>query len=243
MEKAVIIPKSLFPIMVERMRNFSLSEKIKVKWISSFNARWDIYRFLANRCSKEFMILYLEQDSEIFKRVSDPGLSLSYVPEVDLAVRLYEFGLLPEENRKKFVETVSNYAIDGDDTYALEGTEIRSIFTDSEFSDLAEKVRTNLIPKLTDIRLNVQSSYCSSDSPEEHMQGIFEMFSTLKNKFSENRDVVKIIEREFDLANEWIEESTPTKPKVAPRILGTMDSFEEKHDTRSIFDDIDAGDG
>lgn len=242
MEKAVIIPKSLFPIMVERMRNYSLSDKIKVKWISSFNARWDIYRFLANRCSKEFMILYLEQDSEIFKRVSDPGLSLSYVPEVDLAVRLYEFGLLPEENRKKFVETVSNYAIDGDDTYALEDTEIRSIFTDSEFSDLVEKVRTNLIPKLADIRLNVQSSYCSSDSPEEHMQGVFEMFSTLKNKFSENRDVVKIIDREFDLANEWIEESTPTKPKVAPRILGTIDSFEDKHDTRSIFDDIDAGD-
>ena len=38
---------------------------------------------------------------------------LSAVPEVGLAVRLHEFGLLPEENRRKFVRTVSEYAVDG----------------------------------------------------------------------------------------------------------------------------------
>lgn len=124
----------------------------------------------------------------------------------------------------------------------MDDTGMRSVFTDSEFDDLVETVRTDLLPKLTDVRRNVQSNHDSSEPPDEHMQSILESFSTLKKLFSEDEDAVKIIERETDLANEWIAESEPQEPKVSPRTLGTVDSSEEKHGTRSIFDDIDDGD-
>lgn len=241
-EKAVIVPKSLFPMMIARLREFSASDKYKVQWMSSWGARWTLYRFLANRCSKEFLALYLEQDPDILKRVSEPGLSLSAVPEVDLAVRLHEFGLLPEENRKKFIETVSNYAIEGDDVYALDNAGIRHVFTESEFEDLVRTVRTDLLPKLAVVRRKVQSNHDSSDPPDEHMQNIFESFSTLKKQFSDDPDAVRLIERETDLANKWIAETDPPEPKINPRTLGTVEPSEEKHGTRSIFDDIDDGD-
>ena len=109
-EKAVIVPKSLFPAMRSRLIEFTSSESYKVQWRSEWGARRALYRFLANRCSKEFLALYLELDPDIVKRVSMPGRSLSLVAEVDLAVRLHGFGLLPEASRKEFVETVSNYA-------------------------------------------------------------------------------------------------------------------------------------
>lgn len=229
-------------MMIARLREFSASDRYKEKWMSIVGARWTLYRFLANRCSKEFLALYLEQAPNILERASKPGLGLSVVPEVGLAIRLHEFALLPEENRRQFIETVSSYAIDGEDVYALNDTRIRSVFNDSEFDELVETVRTDLLPKLADVRRNVQINHDSSVPPDEHMQNILESFSTLKKRFREDEDAVKIIERETDLANEWIAETGPLEPKVNPRILGAVEPSEKKHGSRSIFDDIDDGD-
>ena len=205
-------------------------------------AKWALYRFLANRCSKEFLALYLEQDPDILKRVSDPGLSLSAVPEVDLAVCLHRSGLLPEENRKKFIETVSNYAIEGEDVSALDDDGMRGVFTGSEFDELLQTVRTELLPRLGVVRATVQSNHDSSEPADEHMENVLESFSTLKKRFSDDADAVRIIQRETDLANEWIAETEPPEPKVSPRTLGTVEPAEKKLGTRSIFDDIADGD-
>lgn len=237
-EKAVIVPKSLFPAVMERLREFSASNQYKVEWMSSWGARWTLYRFLANRCSKDFLAAYLEQSPDVLQRVAKPGLSLSAVPEVDLAVRLHEFGLLPGEARKAFVETVSAYAVEGEDLYALDDPGVRSVFQDSEFDELVETVRTVLLPKLADVRRNAQSSHSSSDSPDEHMQGTLESFGTLKKRFGEDEQLVKLIDREIDLVNEWISETEPPEPKVGPRVLGAVEHSVERHGTRSIFDDI-----
>jgi len=241
-EKAVVVPKSLFPMMIARLREFSVSDKYKVQWMSSWGARRTLYRFLASRCSKEFLELYLEQDANMLKRVSEPGQALSFSPEVALAVRLHELGLLPEENRKKFVETVSNLAIKGDDVGALKDDGVRGVFKDSEFDELLQTVRIELIPRLRVMRATVQSNHDSTEPPDEHMQNVLESFSTLKKRFSGDAEAVSIIQRETDLANEWIAETEPPEPKVSPRILGAVEPSDQQHGTRSIFDDIDEGD-
>ncbi len=241
-EKAVVVPKSLFPMMIGRLREFASSDKYKVQYLSSWGARRALYRFLASRCSKEFLALYLEQDLDILKRVSEPSPDLSFSPEVGLAVRLHDFGLLPEDSRKKFIATVSSFAIEGDDVLALDDGRMRGVFTDSEFDELVETVRITLLPKLAYVRQEVQRNYDSSEPPDEHMENILGLFSTLKKRFGEDENAVKIIERETDLANEWIAETEPPEPKVSPRILGSVEPSEKKFGTRSIFDDIDDGD-
>ncbi len=238
-EKAVIVPKSLFPMMIVRLREFATSDKYKVQYLSSWGARWALYRFLASRCSKEFLALYLKQDPDVLKRVSEPSPDLSFSPEVGLAIRLHSLGLLPEDYRKKFIETVSNFAIEGDDALALDDCSMRGVFTDDEFAELEESVRNNLLPRLSYVRQRAQENYDSSDSPEEHMEYILEIFSVLKKRYSEDENIVKIIERETDLVNEWISETDPPEPKVNPRILGSVEQSEKMLGTRSLFDDID----
>lgn len=238
-EKAVIVPKSLFTMMIDRLKEFTKSTKYKVQWLSLWGARRALFRFLANRCSKEFLEMYIEQVPDILESISKPRLSLSWAPEVDLAIRLHEFNLLPEANRKKFVETVSNYAIEGEDLYALDNNDLISVFTESEFDELVKTVRCNLIPNLTSVRMNVENGYDSSEDPHEYMQTMLETLDILKNKFSEDEDIVKVVESELEIVNEWIAESDFSEPKVSPRSFGSVTPPEEKFGTRSIFDDID----
>ncbi|MHB0843060.1 nSTAND3 domain-containing NTPase [Stutzerimonas nitrititolerans] len=239
-EKAVIVPKNLFLLMIDRLRDFSSSEKYKVEWLSSWSARQTLCRFLARRCSKEFLALFIEQDPSILNRVSKPGLSLGFSSEVDLAVRLHEFDLLPEENRKLFIDTVSSYAIEGEDALALEDSGMRTIFTDQEFEGLVESVRMQLLPKLGSVRRKMQHSYDSSTSPDEHMQSLFELLETLKKSFVNDDVVSKTIDQEIERANQWITETEPPEAEISPRVMGDIGASAGKHGTRSIFDDVDA---
>jgi hypothetical protein len=239
-EKAVVVPRALFPMMLDKLEEITKSRAYKSAWLSTFDARRHLQGFLARRCSKEFLTLYLNKHPQLLAKVSEPGLMLSVVPEVRLAKRLHEFGLLPEENRRKFVETVSDYAAEGQDTDALDSASIRSLFTDDEYEKLVQRVRAELLSKLDEVRVEHQSNHTSDEPPEEHMYQILSSFETLKKCFSDDADAVKIIDREIRHANEWIGEHTPDEPKRNPRKLGTVGTPERSNSGRSIFDDIDA---
>jgi hypothetical protein len=195
--------------------------------------------FLSRRCSREFLSLYLQQNPNLLDQVSNPGLFLSCVPEVRLATRLQKFELLPEDRRKKFVETVSNYAIEGQDASALDDADIQSLFIGDEFGNLLQKVQIELLPRLDDVRQEWEWNYSSGEPPEQYIQPLLEFFASLKRPFLGDESVIRLIDREIQCAREWIAEKTPEEPQRNLRKLKKVETFEEPHYTRSIFDDID----
>ncbi len=239
-EKAVVVPRSLFPQMLAKLEEFLLSKSYKSALLSAWGAKREMLGFLARRCSQEFLSLYLQRNPDLLDQVSQPGLFLDTVPEVRLAKRFHEFGLLPEDKRKKFVETVSNYLLDGQDGYVLENEEMRAFFTDEEFGDLVSHARTELVPRLGDVRYEWQSSHSSEESPEDHMQPLLDLFKSLQRQFAQDEEAVKIIGCESQRAREWIDEHTSEEPTISPRALGKVEPPEMQHGSRSIFDDIDA---
>jgi hypothetical protein len=128
LENAVIIPKSLFALILRRLDEYSSSPKYKSPAYATWGARDRIIGFLARRCSKDFLSFYVGKHPEVLDRVAEPGLMLSAVSEVDLAARLNKHGLLPEQQRLKFLETVKGYALRGEDLYALSDFDIRTIW-------------------------------------------------------------------------------------------------------------------
>lgn len=240
-EKAVVVPKPLFPLMLEKLGEFSSSTSYKSPWLAAWGARWALHSFLASRCSKDFVSLYLEHHPDLLDRVSEPGLSLDTVPEVRLAERLHEFALLPDDKRKKFVETVSNYALAGQDAGALDDEGIRSLFKGDEFENLRKRVWTELVPRLGEVRRKWESEHRSDDPPEDHMQPLLESFNVLKRCFGDDESATKIIDREIQRTNEWIAELTPEEPTRSPRKLGKVKASDKPQSVRSLFDDIDAG--
>ena len=239
-ENAIVVPKSLFLQVLAKLEDMSRSKSYKSVWRSTFGAREVLQGFLARRCSKEFLSLYLQHNSSLLAQVSNPGLFLYAVPEVDLAERLHEFGLLPDEYRKKFVETVSNYALDGEDASALDDDGIRKLFTDDEFEDLVQRVRVELLPRLDDVRQGWESNHSLNELPEEHMQQLLEFFDSLKAQFGDDESAAQVIDREISLTNQWIGENTSQEFEANPRQMGKIEATERPQSTRSIFDDIDA---
>jgi hypothetical protein len=217
LEKAVVISKALFPLMLGRLSEFSATTEYKSQWLSTWGARDRLQGFLARRCSKDFLSLYIEKHPELLDRVSQPGLFLSAVSEVDLALRLHEYGVLPEDKRQKFITTVTDYAVDGQDLYALEDHDLRRIFTDGEFEELRRRVRYELVPRLDEVRLGWQVNHHSDQSAEDHMQPLLESFQTLRKEFTDDPEVVKIVERETEHASVWISEHMPKEPDDVPK--------------------------
>jgi hypothetical protein len=238
MEHAVAIPKTLFPLMLERLRELS-TEKHK-SWHQQWEARRHLFGFLTTRCSAEFLSLYINRYQEILDSVSQPGLMLSAVPEVHLAVRLHELSLLPEDRRKMFVSKVTEYAVEGEDLYALDSPQIRKLFTDDEFEELRTRIENELLPKISEVRHDWQSNRGSTETEEERMEPLLESFRTLKREFGSDPEIGSAIELEIHLAEEWISDHREDEPKDKPeRKLGNVQSSDRTNESRSIFDDID----
>jgi hypothetical protein len=181
---------------------------------------------------------FLKEEPGLLDRICTPGLSFDHSPEVSLCARLREFGLLPEDKRKVFVETVTRFTVDGEDVYALQNDEIRRLFTEDEFAALLSSVETSLLPGLGKVRARAESAY-SSGSAEERMEPLLETFSMLRKHFECDERAAGLIDREIDLTNEWIDEHTHQLPKVAARSLGSVEASQQPSPSRSIFDDID----
>ena len=115
---------------------------------------------------------------------------LSAVSEVDLAARLHKYGLLSEPQRLTFLKTVTGYALNGEDLYALSDYDIKSIFTEQEFEEFREQVRTELVPRLAEVRREWESNYSGSDdSAESFMEPLSDSFKSLKSEFIGDDDV------------------------------------------------------
>lgn len=239
-EKAVVVPTALFPIMLRKLDQLGDSKAHKDSWMSGFEARRRRVGFLSNRCSKAFLTIYLENHPNLLAAVSSPGLMLSVVPEVRLAARLCALGLLPEANRLEFVRTVSEYATEGRDTDALDNAAIRSVFTDAEHAALVAQVKVQLLPKLRNVRIDYQSDWNSDQSREDHMWSFVSSLDNLRRCYEREPAALAIIEAESSQAMDWINEDDRTPAAPPPRKLGKLKSLPEANQARSIFDDIDA---
>ena len=244
LERAVVLPKGLFPLVLKRLNEVSSSTLYKSPALARWYGQGRIDGFLASRCSKDFLLQYIQQRPDVLDRVSDPGLFLYAVSEVDLAIRLHELGLLPENHPQRFVTTVIAYAIGGEDLHAIESLRIQSVFTSAELSAFRERVRDELLPNLGDVRRTWQSNRNSDQSPDECIDPLLESFSALKEEFADDPAVTSIIDNEIQLGRAWIAEQTEDDPKEErpARSFGDVESPDNPPvpaQTRGIFDDVD----
>lgn len=240
-EKAIVLTSELFPQMATKLDELQHGDT----WKGRYRRRRATTQFLSRRCGKEFLSVYLRRNPGLLDEVASPGLFLDAVPEVDLAAKLHQLGLLPEEHRKRFVRTASSYALQGEDLYALWAEELRPLFTDGEFQELERRLRSELLPRLDDIRYEWESEwedqYDRTDTAEEHMSKRIEDLDSLEQHFARDTEVVEEIKRQRAALQSWIWDNMPENHESLPRRSGLPELPDLGNSGRSVFDDLDSG--
>jgi energy-coupling factor transporter ATP-binding protein EcfA2 len=241
-ERAVILPKNLFSLMIERLLSFRRSTSFKSDYLSSWDAQRKIRRFLADRCSKEFLEAYLIADPDAIEGLDHPDEFLEYSADVDLAIRMAAFGILPENNRASVVSFAVSCALTGGDPRILTEPGLRSLMTPAESSRLAHGIRTQLLPQIEVFRAAREDEYKEEAwSPEWHMRQFDQTLTGIAEHFPTSRRIHNVVRAQRKRARSWVElrEQQAVKPAdVSHDIAAKESTVAAPRGTRSIFDDI-----
>ena len=239
-ERATVVPRSLFREVMGKLDELDEVAQYHLDDLTRYAARRGLLAFLARRCSDEFLQLYVDQHPDLPDRISEPGMSLDYVPEVPLALRLQELALLPEVHRKRFLDTVSRYLLNAWDAGALSNPRISNLYQQDEFDELVQSVRDDVLPDLDDIRDREESNWDEDVPPEDWMQQLKDFLNALDRYFQNEQEIVDLINDQLSSIESWIAEHTHYEYETEERLIGRVDVPIVTHSTRSIFDNIDA---
>lgn len=237
-EGAVVLPKSLFDLVIERLRSYGASPSYKTEHLSVWFAKRSVKHFLARRCCKEFLEGYLLADQTLLGSISEPGPHLEFSEDVDLAVRLFELGLLPEEQRRLLASAVSEHAWRGDDARALVDPRLHSMLNEKERSRLKDAMRTELLPRIEEVRLNLQADIAQDDDAEWQMRRFEQVLTALEQQYPGSRRIKNAVRRERQRAQDWIEQRAIPKDATHREIV-TENVQAVPAGARGIFDDVD----
>jgi len=243
LEGAVVIPRSLYNLMMEKLSEFNNPRSFDKS--QAWTRQCDTEMFLARRCDRNFLDQYLKIDPGPLQRLSETSFYLAS-SKVNLALRLFAFGLLPEEHRKKFVKIVTECTIEGSDSDFFENKELRKVFTADEQENLMNRCRTELIPKLADARVLWECKHSGDDDPGSHMDPFFIILAGLEEELGSNAAMLKAIDSERDRAFEWISETEDRlNEQAAAKFEEEFSNYNppqqphQRATERDIFDDID----
>lgn len=239
LERATIIPAKLFEEIIFKLESFQKSNLDNSLHLSEWAIKRKILSFLTRRSSKNFLKLFLEKKPDFLESdVLYLSTYLRYSEELDFVLRLNEFEMLEEIARKKVIDNLFYFALDGD-LYALEDANVQELFIGDEFIEFKQRVKTEVIPKLSKIRKDFEFNYDRSvfDDSDEYMYYYLSALQTIKDTF-DDESINQILDKEEILAKAWITENTETKFIKEARKLDLTSSEKSFTTSRNIFDDI-----
>lgn len=223
----VIIPVDRYDSLLARIDAFE----------NSGNNNRAIHIFLAHRCDKDFLKRYTARHPYFITGLR-AGAYLFAVSDVDVIVRLYEFGLLPEEKREQFFVAVKQFAVDIPDAGFLI-PRIRQLFKREELGEILKNVRVSLIPFLEDLVSDWRTDYSCDRDPEEHFCELISALQDYRNEFIEYEEDIELIDNALEQINDEISQIRDREPDEIDDDYDWGNSKTITSSPRSIFDDVD----
>ncbi len=238
LEKATVVPAKLFDEIIDKLDNFKRSGVYKTDYLSDWSVKRQLLSFLTRRSSKTFVKRFLDRKPDFLDKVIPLSGYLRWSEELELILKLHEYDLLDDADRNKVIDSLFKFAQEGD-LYALEDEDVQKLFKGDEFAIFKDKVRAEIVPKLSDIRYDFESNYDRGgiNEADEHMEHYLDALKTIKETF-EDSSIHNIIDQEESRAQDWISENKGTKYEKPSRKLDLAKSEKSFITSRNIFDDI-----
>jgi hypothetical protein len=199
----------------------------------------NLHRFLAHRCDQEFLAGFIACHPSFIQSLRVGGYLYAF-SDVEVILRLKEFGLLPESKRVEAVNTIREIAVDIPDSDFLRD-KYRVLFTAEEFADAINHVLTNLLPNLDDCIANWAMNFDGKNDPESYFYDLKNTLGDYKIEFSENATAVTQIENAVAAIDQTVEDLLTEMPQDPEddEYYGGKESIGGACCDRSIFDDVD----
>lgn len=228
----VIIPPDRYNVLMDRIESFGNIKR---------QNKNGLHRFLAYRCDRDFLTRYITRYPQFISSLR-VGSYFYAVSDIDVIVRLHEFGLLPESTRQSVISAIRELAVETPDAGFLQ-EKIRELFTRDELNDVLEHVRKELLPNLSDVISNWRWNY-NTDTDEDPEDYFYELTNALRDyqsEFTNDQDAVAYIEAALVQIDEEIEELRQEQPSEdhSNDFYGKSSTSETHNSIRSVFEDVD----
>lgn len=199
-----------------------------------------VNRFLSYRCDRDFLALYIARNTDFISNLRVRSY-LYAISDVDVLVRLSQFGLLPEEKRLSVISAIRDLAVETPDSGFLR-EEVRRLFTQLELDELLDYVKQTLLPNIDGHIDSWRENYNGDDDPEDYFSELKSTLKKYREAFDDDISAVCDIDRAIDRIDDVVEELRLDMPEYPDSgdFFGRSAQGSELGGSRSIFDDVDA---
>ena len=239
---ATIVPRALFASIIHKLKNYKKSDDFKNEYYANYFAQDKLLLFLSNRCSKHFLELYIKENPQIMDDLNKADFRYIYRHELDLAIKLFEFQLLPEEDRCGIVKKLIKLAVEGSRVELLDNGKGYQLLNDKEKEELEEEIREKLVPNLEVLTKEAINTFENGEDAEYHMHEVKDKLSLIESYYQESiPEVIILIQDQLEVIDKWIAENKMSENEDDEDTLyenGEIDNGSNNVD-KSIFDDVD----
>jgi hypothetical protein len=227
----LIIPQEQWPQVISRLDELDLDDEEESEVLEEF---------LANRCHRDFLRLYLEQHPDLVGSL-EYGSWMRYHSSVLLAARLHSCRLLSKAERRRFVDEARELAVRTPDADFLDVPRIRAMFRHPEIESILREVSRQLGPQLQRRISRMRSSCITLDrDPEEHFWLFRRALRIYRHHFWKERRGCRRFEVASDRVRNVVERLKKKRAKMETKLAVEADNVKDvPSKTRSIFDDVD----
>lgn len=113
------------------------------------------------------------------------------------------------------------------------------MLSQAELDSLKSRLLSDLLPRLADVRMELQGDYGSSDDSQQHIQPFVDVAGALRDEFSNDPGVCAIALSEIAASEEWASDNAQSEDALEPRELTIGEQEPQGMVARDIFEDVD----